>query len=426
MNVRKVKRGLTRDLHRISAIVPRIFVPPEIRPGDQAIRLASSPFPASVCTVLTKRGNNYRVRLENGLEVSVFRDGLIPKPDGARFAISRTTPEIHGATLRARLQPPQGDGTGLCYSGSELKSVRNREFMTLVIVDGSNALYRFGFAHLNLRARDGTATGAVYGILGLLPRLKKLYPDAIFVMVWEGAGKSWRHRFWDGYKANRPKQKSEDAKIVLSQKPMVEEICGMMGIPQLSVPEMEADDLIGLVAFALCKKHPVIVYSSDKDFLQLMNFGIRVIRDVKKEKKLDVETERTIEQDFGCCSGDVLMVRAIAGDKSDGIPNPVYGIGPKKAAGYLRTGEWPESLITNWQTVQRNYRLMRILTSVRSRELSGQQQMEVHGCIAKVMDLAMARRCPSCGGYEQWIRLLGQYDLQEALEDRQVLWRIQK
>ena len=60
--------------------------------------------------------------------------------------------------------------------------------MRLVIIDAKNALFRFGYAHLTLQASDGRPTGAVYGILGLLLRLKEKYPDARFVMAWDGKG----------------------------------------------------------------------------------------------------------------------------------------------------------------------------------------------------------------------------------------------
>jgi DNA polymerase-1 len=254
--------------------------------------------------------------------------------------------------------------------------------------------------------------------------LKKIYPDARFVMVWEGSGKSWRHTFWDGYKANRPKEKSDDAKQVLMQETLVKDVCRDLGIPQISVVGLEADDLIGLIAVKLQKEEcPVVIYSSDKDFFQLMRYGVKIIRDVKKDRKLAVETDESVEEMFGCCTGDVLMVRAIAGDTSDGIPNPVYGIGPKKAVGYLTSGSWPDSLISNWETVQRNYRLMRIVTSVLSKELTPEQKVLVKEQIATVRSLLEGGY--RSGQYGEWVARLGQFNLQEALDDRLVLWRIQ-
>ena len=298
--------------------------------------------------------------------------------------------------------------------------------MIVCLIDGKNALFRFGFAQPNLCTRDRVPTGALYGILGLLPRLKKAYPAARFAMIWDGRGKSWRHTFWRGYKANRPEEKSEVVERILIQEPIVRQVCGLMGIPQLDIAAVEADDLIGILAVALRKKeHDAIVYSSDKDFLQLMHFGVIVIRNVQKERKMAPETEKTVEETFGCCLGDVLMVRAIAGDVSDGIPNPVRGIGAKRAAGYLQAGEWPEALIVNWSLVQRNYRLMKIATSLACRQLTAEQREAARECRRVVLDLGRSEGLED-RAYGEWIGLLGRYEMSDALENRGHLWGIQE
>src|SRR5215472_1558215 len=122
--------------------------------------------------------------------------------------------------------------------------------MKIILIDAKNALFRYGWAFKTLQTSDGTYTGAVYGILGLLQRLKRHHSNARFAMVWDGEGKSWRHDYWAGYKSNRVKNGpiADGVKRILAQISTVTEATTMLGIPQFRVPRLEGDDAIALVA----------------------------------------------------------------------------------------------------------------------------------------------------------------------------------
>jgi DNA polymerase I len=205
--------------------------------------------------------------------------------------------------------------------------------LTTILIDGKNVCFRFGMAQRSLKTTDGVCTGAIYGALGTLIRLKKRFPDSKLVVVWDGdhSREGWRFKAYPGYKANRTK--NSDALQVLNQIPVVEKLIDLLGLEQYKVDRVEADDLISILAHQVrTEGGTAIVYSSDKDFYQLMHFGIRQIRDTDKTHTLRFETEQDVWDHFYCRPGDILAVRAICGDPSDGIAGIQRGVGPVKAS----------------------------------------------------------------------------------------------
>lgn len=322
--------------------------------------------------------------------------------------------------------------------------------MTVILIDGKNALYRFGYTFMGFQSSEGVKTGAIYGLFNVLLRLKKKYPDAKFVMVWDGAGKGWRYNVFPEYKANRKKTKSPEVLAVLEQIPTVQRLTNLLGIPAICVPRMEADDIIGLLAVRCLKNDwKPVVYSSDKDFMQLMHMGVKVIRDVDKTNKLAAESIRTVKAKFGCTPEFILKIRAIAGDKSDGIPNPVPGIGPMKAARIVEAGVDPsqsdfhghyrpqgvaailgpmiESLHQEWDSVHRNYRIMSILTSVHHPEVGAADRHFLRLDLSRVMrELKAAYKSRGKVALRKFVSVLQELEMTDALASRHELWRLQR
>jgi 5'-3' exonuclease len=309
--------------------------------------------------------------------------------------------------------------------------------MTYIVVDGKNAMFRFGWTGRNLSSADGTPTGAVYGLLRLMLRLKKKYPVSQFIFAWDGPGQSWRYRLFPGYKSNRHKEAEipKPVKDVLAQVPLAMSILSRMNVLQIVCSGVEADDIVGILAGTLSKEGEVVVYSSDKDFLQLMGL-VQVIRDVDKSDKLAPETERKVIAKFGCGSKDVLKVRAIAGDKGDGIPNPIAGLGPKTAAKLIASGvdpssekccrSAPKNVRAFWKEIHRNYKLMRLPLSASNAEFTPEQR-EYLEAVCSASGIAQAF-WPSSNANERYVLLvqrLAQLQLLEALESRLELFRIQ-
>lgn len=213
--------------------------------------------------------------------------------------------------------------------------------MKVIAVDAKNAAFRFTWAYRALTDDAGNPTGAVYGLLRMLIGLKKKYPDARFVFVWDGqrTEKNWRNRIYPGYKQRRgtiPKTVTD----VLSQIPKMEEALQATGIPSIGrVPDVEADDLIGMFTTVCLKEdwHPII-YSSDMDYAQLLQYGIDIIRGSDTKQPFRLTQAREICERFGCSIENVLRVRALMGDQSDKIPKPMRGLGIEIATRMIADG----------------------------------------------------------------------------------------
>ena len=75
---------------------------------------------------------------------------------------------------------------------------------TLLLVDGSSFLYRAFHAMPDLRNRHGEPTGAVYGVLNMLRKLRHDYPADYSLCVFDAKGKTFRDDWYPEYKAHRP------------------------------------------------------------------------------------------------------------------------------------------------------------------------------------------------------------------------------
>ncbi|MGE4659182.1 MAG: DNA polymerase I [Arenicellales bacterium] len=198
----------------------------------------------------------------------------------------------------------------------------------LVLVDGSSYLYRAFHAMPNLANSRGEATGAVYGIVNMLRRLLREYDTPYFAVVFDAPGKTFRDRLYSAYKANRPPMPDE----LRSQIDKVHTVIRALGLPLLSVPDVEADDVIGTLArMATAHGMETLVVSGDKDLAQLVDASVRMC-DSMKDVVYDAEG---VEAKFGVPPKQIVDFLALVGDTSDNIPG-VPKVGPKTAVRWLK------------------------------------------------------------------------------------------
>lgn len=199
----------------------------------------------------------------------------------------------------------------------------------LLLVDGSSYLYRAYHAMTNLSAPDGTPTGAVYGVLNMLRRLAADYPHEYGCCVFDAKGKNFRHALFPDYKATRPPMPDD----LRPQAEMLPEIVRALGWPVLSVPEVEADDVIGTLAKRAQEQGwRVVISTGDKDMAQLVNADVTLINTMSNET-LD---EAGVVEKFGVRPDQITGYLALMGDKVDNVPG-VEKCGAKTAAKWLQT-----------------------------------------------------------------------------------------
>lgn len=198
----------------------------------------------------------------------------------------------------------------------------------LVLVDGSYYLFRAYHALPPLHNREGMPTGAIYGVINMLRRLKADYPSARIAVVFDPRGKTFRNTLDPNYKSNRPPT-PEDLSI---QVPPLQELIQTMGLPLLCVEGEEADDVIATLARrAEAAGMQVLVATGDKDLAQLVGPCIRLL-DTMKNKLLDAQG---VEQKFGVPPAAITDYLALIGDAVDNVPG-VPSVGPKTACKWLQ------------------------------------------------------------------------------------------
>jgi len=201
----------------------------------------------------------------------------------------------------------------------------------LILVDGSNWLYRAYFALPPLKSPQGEPTGMVRGFAAMLKKLLKDYAiapgEGRIAVVFDPPGDTWRNTIYDEYKATRDAT-PEDLSL---QFPHVKAWVEAMGLPLLQVPGEEADDVIGTLARqAVAAKVPVLIVTGDKDLAQLVTQDVKLLDTMKNATLGPAE----VEEKFGVAPDRIVEYLALIGDTSDNIPG-IKGVGPKTAAKWL-------------------------------------------------------------------------------------------
>ena len=198
----------------------------------------------------------------------------------------------------------------------------------IVLVDGSSYLYRAFHALPPLTTSNGQPTGAVKGVLNMLKRLMKDYPDSPMAVVFDAPGKTFRDELYSDYKAHRPPM--PDA--LRSQIEPLHACVKALGLPLLCIEGVEADDVIGTLAHQATQAgRDAVISTGDKDMAQLVNGHITLVNTMKEET-LD---EAGVEEKFGLPPALIIDFLALMGDKVDNIPG-VPGVGEKTAIGLLQ------------------------------------------------------------------------------------------
>lgn len=204
----------------------------------------------------------------------------------------------------------------------------------IMILDGHSLAFRAYHALPVLNAPDGTPTNVIAGFMNMLSRLENdVRPDCI-AAVFDAPGPTFRHELYLDYKAQR-KPTPEDFK---PQIPILQELLGSMGYPVLSLPGVEADDVIASLALSAADGgRESMIVSMDKDLMQVLGERIKIIRPLKGITSLTQYDTAAFEKDYGFLPPSFADYLALMGDSSDNIPG-VPGIGEKSAKQLI--GDW--------------------------------------------------------------------------------------
>ncbi len=199
----------------------------------------------------------------------------------------------------------------------------------LFLVDAMNFIFRAYFAPMGrLNSPSGLPTKVPYLFTNMLRKLIKDHAPDYLAVVFDTTGPTFRDKLFDKYKAQRPPMPDELA----IQLPYVRRMCEAMRLPMLEYQGFEADDVIGTLAKQAEKKGiDVSIVTNDKDMMQLVGGGVRVLRPGGAPDKSDLIVDAAkVEEIVGVPPAKVADVMALMGDSIDNIPG-AKGIGEKGA-----------------------------------------------------------------------------------------------
>ncbi len=215
----------------------------------------------------------------------------------------------------------------------------------LFLIDATAFCYRAFYALSGLSTASGQPTNAVYGFLNILNRILKEQKPDYLACCFDVSRDTFRQRKFAQYKMQRPAMPDG----LSSQIPIIKEIISAYGIPIFEKKGYEADDIIAeLARKGAARKMRVVVVSSDKDILQLVNERISVLNLYKDNGVL--YDEEKVEDAFGVSPGLTVDLIALMGDEADNIPG-VPGIGEKPAARLISEFGHIEKLIKNIEKI---------------------------------------------------------------------------
>lgn len=284
--------------------------------------------------------------------------------------------------------------------------------MEFLVIDGNSILNRAFYGIRVLTNSRGVATNAVTGFMNTLLMLEKdVQPDMIAV-AFDLKAPTFRHKMYDGYKANR-KGMPED---LAQQLPYMKKIIKAMGIAIIEKEGYEADDIIGTISAACADKRiHCTVSTGDRDSFQLVNDYVTVR--LAKTKGDIYYTPGVIEEEYGVTPKQMIEVKALMGDTSDNIPG-VPGIGEKTALSLIKE-------FTSVDGVYKNIGSTLITNGVRNKLINGKNSCCMSRklaeiCLTAPIDTELSHYIPGERDDERLAKLLSELEMYKMLQKLQL------
>jgi 5'-3' exonuclease len=225
--------------------------------------------------------------------------------------------------------------------------------MKLLLIDGHYYVYRSFFAIPNLSNSRGEPTNAIFGFTKTLRLMLKHLQPELGAVVWDEGVPQKRVELQPAYKETR----KEMPKPMIPQLEFIQKLTPWLGFRNISLPDTEADDLMGCYAIAACERPgmEVVLATNDKDLFQLVGPCVKIYTTAKADLASPKDgfallTEDKVAAKWGIppkLIGDVL---ALTGDSVDNIPG--IGLGRKTAAALISEFGGLEPLLNNIDKVK--------------------------------------------------------------------------
>jgi len=249
--------------------------------------------------------------------------------------------------------------------------------MKLLLIDGHYYVYRSFFAIPNLSNSRGEPTNAIFGFTKTLRLMIKHLQPELGAVFWDEGMPERRVQLQPAYKETR----KEMPLPMVPQLDFIQKLTPLLGFKNISLPNTEADDLMGCYAMAAGKRKgmEVVLATNDKDLYQLIGPRVKVYTTAKADLASPKDAFALLGEKQATAKwevppkliGDVL---AISGDSVDNIPGA--GIGRKTAAGLIREFGGLEKLLANIDKVK-SMRNREKLAAAREQILQNRKMVEL-------------------------------------------------
>ena len=227
--------------------------------------------------------------------------------------------------------------------------------MRLLLIDGHYYVYRSFFAIPNLSNSRGEPTNAIFGFTKTLRLMIKHLQPELGAVFWDEGMPERRVKLQPAYKETR---KEMPLPMVPQLELIQEKLTALLGFTNISLPNTEADDLMGCYATAACKRKgvEVILATNDKDLYQLIGPCVKVYTTAKADLASPKDAfallgEADATTKWGVPPKMIGDVLALSGDSVDNIPG-VSGLGRKTASSLIREFGGLDRLLANLEKVK--------------------------------------------------------------------------
>ncbi|MCQ2773033.1 MAG: DNA polymerase I [Bacilli bacterium] len=204
----------------------------------------------------------------------------------------------------------------------------------LIVIDGNSLLFRAYYATAMgdtssiMRTKSGIPTNAIFAFANMMTKLMQGFKGGEYFFVgFDADGHTFRKEQYAEYKANRRPCPEE----LIPQFPISRELLNALNIKNYEETGIEADDICGTVAKWGSKQgFEVVVYTSDKDYLQLIDENITINLLKTGLSNMEEMNMVTMPEKFGFMPKQIIDYKGLRGDSSDNLPG-IPGVGDKTA-----------------------------------------------------------------------------------------------
>lgn len=221
--------------------------------------------------------------------------------------------------------------------------------MKILAIDGNSILNRAFYGIRALSTKDGRFTNGIYGFLTILMKLcDEVKPQGVAI-AFDLKAPTFRHKMYEGYKANRHGMPPELAQ----QLPVLKELLTALGYKIITLEGFEADDILGTVAKMCEGDNECFIATGDRDSFQLIRDNVTVLLPHTKmgTTTTEIYTPKRIMDEYGVTPVQMIDIKALQGDSSDCIPG-VAGVGQKTAGDLIQKFGTIQNIYDNIDTLE--------------------------------------------------------------------------